>query len=90
MLHCLLNSAVWCSRKKHVGPAFVFYAFQTHNLVGPMNNNLHFFFVTKHYCIYILSKTQTQQRRQTLSQSQANLTSLIQSVQQLLRTKLNT
>jgi hypothetical protein len=32
---------------------FHFPAFQTHNLVGPMNSNL--------------SKTQTQQRRQTLS-----------------------
>jgi hypothetical protein len=43
MLHCSLNIAAWCSHKKQVGPAFVFNAFQTHNLVGPMNRNLCFF-----------------------------------------------
>ena len=64
-LHCWRDAA-WCSREKQVGPAFDFHAFQTHNLVGPMNRNLRFF-LTKRCWICVLSKTQTQQRRQTRS-----------------------
>ena len=67
MLHCSLNSAAWCSRKKHLLPAFFFHAFQTQHFMGPMNSNLCFFFVTKRCCICILSKTHTQLLRQTLS-----------------------
>ena len=63
--HCWRDAA-WCSREKQVGPAFDFHAFQTHNLVGPMNRNLRFF-LTKRRWICVLNKTQTQQRRQTRS-----------------------
>jgi len=35
MLHCSLNIAAWCTRKKQAGPAFIFHAFQMHNLVDP-------------------------------------------------------
>jgi len=69
MLHYSLNSAAWCSRKKQLLPAFLFHAFQTQNFMGPMNST-YIFFVTKHCCICVLSKTQTQLLRQTLSKSE--------------------
>ena len=69
MLHYSLNSAAWCSRKKQLLPAFLFHAFQMQNFMGPMNST-YIFFVTKHCCMCVLSKTQTQLLRQTLSKSE--------------------
>jgi len=60
-----------CMVQQQEAPRTCFHilAFQMWNWMGSMNSILYFFLVIKRCYICVLNKTQTQQRRQTLSKS---------------------